>query len=101
MVSGKRGGFPASIQDHCGSPIRIDRGRIYRAQRGQRNTSVIPAVRVPAVTSLVMLLRLTLPDPAPDTPCRFDIVQRLGRQVIGGNSYAVLGREVPRRLKSR
>lgn len=84
-----RGLFPPTVADRCGGAIRIDRGRVYRAERGERSTSTIAGVRVPAESSIVILLRLVLPKDAAQTACRFDIVQRSGKRVVGGNAYEI------------
>ena len=84
-----RGLFPPTVADRCSGAIRIDRGRVYRAERGERSTSTIAGVRVPAESSIVILLRLVLPKDAAQPACRFNIVQRSGKRVVGGNAYEI------------
>lgn len=79
--------FPAERRGSDGKMRRFDRDRIY-VLSAARETS-IPGIRIPPGRSLVVAVQVLLPADVTDGPLRFDIVQQIGKRVVGGSACFV------------
>jgi hypothetical protein len=91
--------FPGEWEDRCGDEHRLESSRVYVLSPAEARTSVIPRVRVSGTNSLQMFVNLLVPKKVDVDTAQFDVMQRIGKEVVGGITYEV--RFVPRYVRDR
>lgn len=79
--------FRERLEGRSGEIRRFDLKRIYRLSRSSDRTTVIPSVWIPHDRSLAMAMNFMLPKNSKRTPFQFDVIQRSGKQNVGGCTY--------------
>jgi photosystem II stability/assembly factor-like uncharacterized protein len=90
------GAFPASVDAGCGARRQLDRGRVYLLRRMDPGTHVIASgVVLPAGSWRAIALHVELPAQASRDAVQFDVIQRVGQRIVGGNTYLLVGDRSP------
>ena len=80
--------FPAFTPDACGSPVRFDRTRVLAMKRGDRDSTLVPGIRLSEGAPVRFGLNLITPKDAKGT-YQFDVVRVAGKRVLGGVTYRI------------
>lgn len=79
--------LPAERSSADGRKARFDLERIYVVSAARE--TFIPAIRVPRRRTLVVAIQVLLPPDVTEQHFRFEVVQRVGRRVVGGSECFV------------
>lgn len=79
--------FPAERRGRDGGMRRFDLDRIYTLSAAR--DTLIPRVRIPAVGSLAVAIQVVPPPYVTERTLRFDVVQQVGKRVVGGSACVV------------
>jgi hypothetical protein len=88
-VSGKHAElFPLTTADARGCPIHFDRKRVLVVSRGNRDTTIIPRIRLSHGAPVRIGINLITPKDTKGV-YQFDLVRVAGKQTVGGVAYRI------------
>jgi hypothetical protein len=79
--------FPHDWEDRCGEEHRLEASRVYALRPAGGRTSVIPRVRVSGTRSTQLFLNLVVPPDVGGDGAQFDVMERIGKEIVGGITY--------------
>ena len=82
--------FPASVSTGCGAPRQLDRSRVYEVRATEVGMHVIASdVMLPPGDWRTIALVVEVPASASRAEGQFDLIQRVGTRIVGGNTYVI------------